>query len=459
VRTTELNLEHLDRIKGIRSKYALQISEAEAETEGKKRALDLLKELNIQQLAEETAKVENEEKRAELYQRMRQAVMNGKMDEVRSEAEFTIFLDDMDRKKLLREQERAEMLQTWKEEGQDRERARAHLLAKLDLESSYELRAADLRLRTELSEKELEAELHMERMRANKQYEIDAARLDYDLNRRRQEAQFERQQAEEKLRQDELAHKSKLGQGATEHDEEMRQLDKELELGLKGLRGVKQVRLEAERGQWELEQQKLEFQWKQRQSELEIDMQRERIRLELELNRLDKLGQLGVEALIAASPAEQGSILADLKKTEALKGMSEEQILAAAAKDSPEVAHALAEKYKAIGEGKSGERERQMYEKLLAEKEGRERATIEAWDKASARSKETTERALDRMADVAQAFARGQNNTPVMFTAPGVSGSSVAGAGETKTCPTCGRFVAAESRHCEHCGHKFEGMS
>lgn len=127
---------------------------------------------------------------------MRKAVMNGKMDEARSEADFETFLDDMDRQKLLRERERAELLRTWKEESQDKERARAHMLAKLDLESNYELRAAELRLRSDLSEKELEAELRIERMRANKQYEIDASRLDYDLNRRRKEAEFIAQQAD-----------------------------------------------------------------------------------------------------------------------------------------------------------------------------------------------------------------------------------------------------------------------
>jgi phage-related tail protein len=186
--------------------------------------------------------------------------------------------------------------------------------------------------------------------------------------------------------------------------------------------------------------------------------------MEFELNRLDKLGTLGTEALIAASPSEQGRILADLKMTEALKSMTEEQILAAAAKDSPEVAKAIEEKYRAIAEGKSGEREREMYEKLLVEKDARERATIEAWDKASSRAKETTERALDRMAETAQAFARGQNNTPVVITTSGggvvrTSGAAASSAsGETKTCPKCGRSVGAEERFCVHCGHEFEGV-
>jgi phage-related tail protein len=186
---------------------------------------------------------------------------------------------------------------------------------------------------------------------------------------------------------------------------------------------------------------------------------------QFELDRLEKLGSLGTEALIAASPAEQGRILADLKKNEIFKGMSEDQILALAAKDSPEVARALAEKFKALAEGKATEREREMYDKLLSEKDARERATIEAWDKSSARAKETTERALDRMAETAQAFAKGQGGTPVIITGPGGGQTFVAGGpaspaakADTKNCPNCGRVVAAESRHCQHCGQKFEGM-
>jgi len=57
------------------------------------------------------------------------------------------------------------------------------LLAKLDLDRQYELRAAELKARTDLSEQELEGELRLERMRASKQYEIDAARSDYELKR------------------------------------------------------------------------------------------------------------------------------------------------------------------------------------------------------------------------------------------------------------------------------------
>jgi ribosomal protein L40E len=446
VRTFEINMEHLDRVKGIKSQYALQVTEADANLQGKQRLLDVMKGLDLQALAEETHKVENEEQRAELYHRMRQSVLSEKMDEVRSEAQFEQFLEDQDRQKLLSEKERNELMRTWKEDAEDHDRGRAHLVAKLDLDRQYELRTADLKLRSDLSEQELEGELRLERMRASKQYEIDAARWEYELKHRRAEAEFVTDQR-----------KIDLSLQAGEHDEEMRQLEKEMDLGIKGLRGIKQARLEAEKGEKELE-------WQDQQKKLDLEMQRERIRMEHELNRMDKLATLGTEALIAASPAEQGRILADLRRVDALKGMTEEQILAAAAKDSPDVAHALTEKYRAIAEGKSSEREREMYEKLLAEKDNHDRAASDAWRESTQAVRGMADKALETMRDTVTAFARGQGNQPVIITTSGggvVHTAGLSGSepnGETKNCPKCGRFVSAESTYCQHCGNEFAGV-
>lgn len=461
VRVLELDLAHIDRLNNIHSNYTLQISEAEAQAQGKKSWVDAKRELDLAKLAEETLKVEMEEERVALYQRMREAVMSDRMNEVYSKAEFEEFLDDIDRDKLIREKDRKEMLRDWGEEAEDHDRARAHLLAKLEIEHKYELRAIELKQRADLGEKALEAKLRLARMRATKEEEIKFAKWEFKIRRDRAEAEFRREQAKADLQQEELTRSTHLALEQDEFDEEMRQMGAELELGLKGLRGIKQVRAEAEQAKWDLEQQKLAFEWEKKQQQLDMELQRERIKMEHELNRLDKLGELGAEALIAASGAEQARLLADLKRAESLKEMSEEQILAAAAKDSPEVARAFQEKFRAIAEGKASQREREMYEKLLAEKESRERATVEAWDKASARAKETTERALDRMADTAQAFAKGQGGTPIVITSsdtPAISSNQQSGSqrkdagSEYILCPECRRKIDPDENYCPHCG-------
>lgn len=468
VRATELNLEHLDHIKGIRSKYTLQISEIEAETQGKAGLFAAIRSGQLQQWVEDAAKVEDEEHRAEIYQRMRQVVMNGKMDEIRTEAEFDVFLDGIDRQKLLREKERAELLKTWREDTEDKDRTRAHMLAKLDMERNYELRSAELRLRTDLSQKEQEAEIQFERVRSERQYEIETQKLDFALKQARQKAEYEAEMLKKRqLAEIEQAEREMKLRGSL-HSQDMQEMLDQLKVAQAGFEVINNNQRQKKEIEWEDERRRMDAKWAQQLKQIEVDLEREHMRNQYELDRLDKLGKLGTEALIAASPAEQGRILADLKRNEAFKDMNEDQILALAARDSPDVARALQEKFKAMAEGRSSEREREMYEKLLAEKDSRERATIEAWDKSSARAKETTERALDKMAEVAQAFARGSGGTPVIITGTGggqVLNPSGAGytptsaSGQAKTCPKCGRFVAAESRHCEFCGHKFEGVS
>lgn len=461
VRAIRFIYEHYDEVRKNKEQYLLQVTKAEAEVEGRRRLADSQRELDLQTLAEETRHVEMEEKKADLYKRMRDAVLSQKMDEVKSVAEFDKFVRDMDRQKLLSEKEQQDLSRTWQEDKVDHDRARAHLLAKLDLDRQYEIRSAELKMRGDLSQQELEGELRLEKLRASKQLEIDASKWEYDLKRRRAEADQRRDDEEMRLRSEELTHKSRVAMAATTHDEEMRQLSAELDLGLKGLRGIKQVRLDAEKVQLELEQQKKELEWALREKEVGLEMQRERIRMDYELNRLDKLGQLGSEALISVSGVEQGKIIADLKKTESLKGMSDEQILAMAAKDSPEVARAFQEKFRAAAEGKLSERERELYEKLLAERDVRDRATADAWRESNRAVQDMAGKALDAVRDTATAFARGQtppvvvtssNNPPVMYDGRAQAQQS---SGASRRCPQCGIAVDREAAFCPECGHKF----
>ncbi len=487
VRAIRFIYEHYDAVRKQKEQYLLQVTKTEAEAEGRRRLADAQRELDLQTLAEESRHVEIEEKKADLYKRMRDAVLSQKMDEVMSEAEFDKFIREVDHQKLLDEKERKDLQRAWLEEGQDRDRARAHLLAKLDLDRQYEIRSAELKMRGDLSQQELEGELRLEKLRATKQLEIDASKWEYDLKRRRAEADQRREDEAMRLRSEELTHKSRVAMAATSHDEEMRQLNAELELGLKGLRGIKQVRLDAEKVQLEIEKQKKELEWAQMQKEADIEIQRERIHNDYELDRLDKLGQLGSEALISASDGEQGKIIAELKKTEILKGMSEEQILAMAVKESPEVARAFQEKFRAAAEGKLNDRERELYERLLAERDQRDRAvtdakrevhdsavtdaerdvrdraTAEAWRESNRAVQDLADKAMNAMRDTATAFARGQtppvivtsSNTNPPMTSFGGQVQAQQSSGEKRLCTRCGRSVDLNALFCLHCGHEF----
>lgn len=399
IRTMDLNMEHLDHIKGIQSRYALQATEAEAEAAGKTRLMDVMADLNMQEIVEKTQKVEAEERRAELYNRMRKAVMSQKMDEVRSDADFDIFLDDLDRQKLLREKDRDELISTWKDEAEDHDIKRTYIADKLRVEQEFLVKKMAKEQGIELESLELDFEQERER----KRIEIEELERKQDLDSAREGIRL-MGELKETRRTDE-----------TERAREDQRLDLE----------------------------KMEAEESLRQAERDH-----------ELVRLEKLAHLGTEALISASDTEQAHILADLKKSETLKDMTEEQILAAAAKDSPEVARAFGEKYRAIAEGNTTERE--MYERLLGDQKEVLKQVSEAWQKSSAQ-------ALDRISDTAQAFARGQGGAPVVLT-PNDSVRPRGGSGpenneHSKSCVKCGQFVPVSSLFCEHCGQKFEGMN
>ena len=469
VRAVEMNLEVLDRIKGIKSDYALQISESEAEATGRKRLVEVQHELDLVELAKETSKIEIEERKVELYARMRQAATSDRMNEVRSENEFKAFLKDIDRQGLLDEKEQNELLRTWKEEAEDHELARAHLLARLEVEQNYELRVAELKSRIDLEGSELDYELGIESKKLD--FELAKRRKTYaaelELERERHQIEGERVRLElenERLRsqseREEDAADADLAQNILKNMKAISRLDEE-----ERRRIVREDELTRARAAIEFEVQRFELDERKRVGEREY-----------ELKRLDKLSTLSTEQLISITPADQARILSDLKRTEALKEMSEDQILAMAAEKNPQVALAFQERYKAMAEGKANEREKELYERLLGEQkdllskyETLSDKRVQDVTEANLRAQETSKHAMDRLAETARAFADGSANKPVIVVGGQgsggtqvinpVSGQSNAQTEQSmKTCVTCGRQVEAQAKHCVYCGHKFEGV-
>ena len=90
VRALKVNLEVLDRINNKKSEYALLVSEDEADLQGRTPLYAVRHELDLQELARETANFELKNAKMALYQRMRLAVNSDKMDEVRTDADLRI---------------------------------------------------------------------------------------------------------------------------------------------------------------------------------------------------------------------------------------------------------------------------------------------------------------------------------------------------------------------------------
>jgi RNA polymerase subunit RPABC4/transcription elongation factor Spt4 len=476
VRTVEMNLEALDHIKGIRSKYALQISETEAEAGGKKRLVDAQRELDLIALAEETAKVEDEERKAALYERMRQTVMSDKMNEIRSEAEFKGFLREMDQQELLNEKEKEDLLRTWREDSEDHQIARAYLLAKLELEQAHELRIAELKARADLEATQLDVEIELE----NKRLDFELAKRgkiyaeEVRLERQRLEIQAEKAKAELELQRLQVQQKQLERQAERTEDEE------DAMMGMRILNQMKEIRRldEEERrriardDELAREKAKMEIEVKR----FELEERRRAAEHQFELDRIKQIATLSAEQLVSISPVEQGKVIVELQRTKALKDMSEEQILALAAEKSPEVARAFQERYRAMAEGTASEREKELYERLLGEQKGmldlmqtEADKRVKDVNEANIRAQDTARHAMDNMADTAKAFAQGSGNQPVIVVGGQGQGGTqvihpsggVTNASQnmgTKTCVKCGRAVDADVKHCPYCGNKFEGV-
>jgi len=416
MRTLTFDLQAYDKVKGITGQYSLLVAEGEAEVAGKQRILDLRKKIDIQTLSEETAKVENEERKVELYQRMRASALTDKMNEVRSEAEFAKFMDEMDRTKLLSEKERQDLLRGWKEEAEDHDRARSFLLAKSEVEEKYLLKAIEIKSTGELNLQEQDYQLELERKRAAMTLQIE---------REKWQAALEQDQAD-------------------------------AELGISLLKKLKMAKLE-------VEEQALKLRLDEARANVDIEIEKLEAEHKREMERLDKLGTLGSEALIAASPVEQGKILQDLKKAEIFKSMSEEQILALAAEKSPELGRVFEEKFRAIAEGKAKDNEKELYERLFRENQESQRLMVEAQKDAMDRLQHMSEHDVDAIKDISKAYAQG-GGTPVVIA--GAGGSRVIRASgesgleeESKICPKCGRRVDASSRFCPYCSNAFADLN
>ena len=473
IRAVELNLEPYDRLKGERSRYALltlkedirsagEAQLAEARLQARERMEEIQKQLDLQELAEETRKVERQERLVALYQRMRQAVMSDKMNEVRYEADFERFLDEIDREKLLREKERQDLLRTWKEEAEDHELARRFLLAKLEAEQRFELERLRLQQQRALGQERLEAELALARQRTDFEIEqrlklvraeLENEREKIRIKQERAKAEMEMQQLQRRAERAEDREDALLGMELLAKMKEIRRLDEE-----ERRRIAREDEIARQKAALEIEIRR----WELRLREKEMDQRHE-------LNRMEYLAQMGAEALITLAGPEQAQLLADLKKTEALKGMSEEQILALAAKDSPEVARAFQERYRAMEAGEASRREREMYERLLREKDAAQSQVIDALRQSQQESirtiKDVAEKGMGAVRDMGVAQAQ-KPDGPVIVTSGGVTNTAGQGGAQPgqevprgkKVCPKCGRFVDEDWRFCGYCGYRFEDV-
>jgi hypothetical protein len=418
VRVINLRHPHLDKMSGQMEEYWVHEQDLKAQIAAGG-TMPLERKLLDQDTARMLMQVEVYEDRAKVYERMQQAVNGAQMSEVSNQAQLETFLLGQNKGKLLRDEEILTLTRGFAERTQDHELERTHLLQMLDARRKGELQKAHL-----------------------------AETLSLDTMMDGHERGKRMAQLQEELDQSQRAFDQKLGQERALAAKEREDDEKDLEIGLKALRAIKGVKREEADAE-------ADRALRLKKGESEIAMTEEQLRHQREMEKYAKLASMAPEALIAVAPADQAAILAELRRTDLLRNCTEEQILAMAAQNSPQVAEALKEKF-------SGTAGRQLMERMLKEKDDHA-AQLRDMAAASQRTmQQMFEHALNTQRDTAVAATRsGIQPGPTVVVpgmgAAGVVGPGAAGGGRVVVCPQCHLPVDEGVKFCGNCSHSLYG--
>jgi len=187
---------------------------------------------------------------------------------------------------------------------------------------------------------------------------------------------------------------------------------------------------------------KLGFEARERKDEL--DHERDKAKQELDEAAKDAETRRMMELIHAKSEIEREKIAADLKKTELLRDLPEERIMALMAGDSPDVAKAISERYKAQAEAKSAESEeiKDLYKDMFDRMERMHEKSLDA-QAATAAGRIDAEK---RMADKVEKMAEKSVDAGARVVA------AAAAAGASIKCAKCGFNNKAGAKFCQGCG-------
>ena len=405
LRTIDYKFKRYDEVKKVYEEAFVLVSQDEAELQKRKRLFDVYDQKQLQDIFEQTKEVQYREQRQRVWADMRALVNSDKMNEIKSADDLEAYLHEINKGKYLREDEVQELLNTFKQSGMKRE----FLLEKIGMEHGLERERHDIEVqRTRMvggAENVLaQWEVKAKQERRDFEERLSRARIGKDIK----DVERESWLADEKAK-------------ATAKDFEREGDQKDVDIGLSALERMKKIKTQEKREE-----------------------------MNIETERLERLSKLGVEALITASGPEQAKILADIKKTDMLKGMSDEQILAMGAKDSPELAKAFQEKFK----GLSAQKQEELYKEMMKQKDTSMKVMQEMFDKA-----------LETQRDATVGVAQGGKVVyPPHGMGPGGIGggpdfynvSMDSGAEKKKViiCSKCKAEVPPGQKYCSNCGNE-----
>ncbi len=521
LRTLDYSMKHQDRIRGIEEKYILVVTEMDTELAGRQRLFDVMNRTELQKLAEEVQKVARYEQQIKIRERMRRAVLSDEFGQLQTTQERERFLRAFDKQKLLDADEwaRFQRTLTWRQDDElrerrealadkdwarnitleDRQRDRAHLIARIELENRFSQEKLKLAQRQDLEPAQLAHEQGLAQQRLEGERALETTRQEFRLSLQERESEFRRRQ--QKL--DDLSQREKalhdtqnqltIALQQAQNEAEIARLEREqdqadAELGILLLEKMKAVRRRDDE-----ERELIRLRVKRQEMEIDLDNEQRRLHLRIQADEaifgreikkqelthqqeMEWLGQLRgmapAELIVAARDTEKAKLVHALQETEAMKGMGEQQILAMMAGNSPAAAQALVEIARAAADGTMGQEQRAMYERILlqaqqlADQRGAETDRLERMQRDQAdRMERIMGRALDTQRDasieIARATNHGQVSPTVVVAGAGGYPATVVGpsalTAQTMRCPKCSEVVAGDANFCPNCQHQLRG--
>ena len=459
--------EGLDLLDQTREGRKLAELEADEEIDGEETKFGQDRQRVAQEIRREDAEeVEDRRKRLEIREQVRALLLKDRMADVRATQDELDFLAEVDKQGLMRADEVDAVRRALDENNEDHELDRQHALELLAVRQASEL----LDARSGLTVAEIEAQIRELQVDLERQGVLQSGQQELelrDLNHRLLSAMRE---AESQVELDRTRYEADLEK---RHNVHTQLLDEQLN----------QAKTDAEVRQIETQQDQAEMGWlmslKERKDRhklqiAEAEQAMQEGALDRDVDRTIKLGDaehtrkmemiermadMPIDQLMAVvEDNDRAALLAQVKQMEITAGMSEEQIMAVGAKESPALAEAIKARFVALAEAKSAQDVQAMGERMMAAERAHTDEVKEVYERSAERSSQQADKAIDAMRDVAKSSG-GSGTTVVLPSGQVIEPGAAAGpkapddrGSAVVICRNCRQEVPAGDKFCPNCG-------
>lgn len=405
LRSLNITSPGLDMARDVRVNAAERTVVQEAQLDGRKGAFEAERRESEQNIVEQESDVSLFERRSEVWERMRTAAVDEDMSKIRSEEDMRDFMRNLDKDRLLKDDDYERFVRTLRDAKEDASLFRNFVVSRTVSEQAHESKMLEIQRAGSVSEAEMEMRQRKERQQIEAKLEIDRRTIEEALFRQGLTAGFRREQSTldaDSRRDNEL--KDAGTNSAISEIEQKTEAD-ELKMAMSAYEDYRRIKRENIAGLNEIERidriGNAEIEDKKKSAEHKRELEKNEQEHRQHLEKVEVYSRANPAALIAVVDMPHAEILASMAKTETMKGMSAEQILATQAENSPQAAEAVKEIMIAVS--KNGEFE--QMERLLSEMKRNAETSREDYQRNVVTLQEMFNKAMDSMTDTATAFA------------------------------------------------------